>query len=123
MGRTLFFRLVLRKFSKLTKSKPIFSQCNIFTIKSITFSNLRFDFFSIIAKKSHSYQEQCSLYCSSSCFRVLLCTHYGTLRCFSTHFLKLKEIGVLRSVFPDYVISCDYVPSIFHLTMLLYCGF
>ena len=47
--------------------------------------------------------------CSSPCFLVLLCTHYGPLQCFSTYFRKLKEIGVLRSIFPDYVISCDYV--------------
>ena len=26
----------------------------------------------------------------------------------STYFRKLKEIGVLRPIFPDYVISCDY---------------
>ena len=46
--------------------------------------------------------------CSSLCFRVLLCTHYGPLQCFSTYFRKLKEIGVLRPIFPDYVNSCDY---------------
>ena len=26
----------------------------------------------------------------------------------STYFRKLKEIGVVRPIFPDYVISCDY---------------
>ena len=46
--------------------------------------------------------------CSSSCFLVLLCTHYGPLQCFSIKFHKLKEIGALRTIFPDYVISCDY---------------
>ena len=46
--------------------------------------------------------------CSSPCFLILLCTHYGPLQCFPTYFRKLKEIGVLRPVFPDYVISCDY---------------
>ena len=25
-----------------------------------------------------------------------------------TYFCKLKEIGVLRPIFPNYVISCDY---------------
>ena len=30
------------------------------------------------------------------------------MQCFSTYFRKLKEIGVLRPLFPDYVISCDY---------------
>ena len=41
------------------------------------------------------------------------CTHYGPLQWFSTYFRKLKETGVLRSIFPDYVISCDYVQDKF----------
>ena len=68
-----------------------------------------FDRFSIIAIKSQSNQEQCSLCCSSPCFCVLLCNHYGPLQCFSTSFRKLKEVGVLRPIFSDYVISFDYV--------------
>ena len=52
---------------------------------------------------------QCSLCCSSSYFRVLLCTHGGPLQCFSTYFGKLKEIEVLQPIFPDCVISCNYV--------------
>ena len=57
MARTLFFRMVFRKFSEITKSKPSFSQYNIFynyeffTILWITFLSLRFDLFSIIAKE------------------------------------------------------------------------
>ena len=47
--------------------------------------------------------------CSSPCFLFLLCTHYGPLQCFSAYFRKLKEIRVLRPVFTDNVISCDYV--------------
>ena len=31
------------------------------------------------------------------------------MKCFSRYFCKLKEIGVLRLIFPDYVISCEYV--------------
>ena len=45
--RWSFFRMVLRKFSEITDNKPIFSQYNI----NISFFNLRFDLFSIIAKK------------------------------------------------------------------------
>ena len=30
MARTLFFRMVFRKFSEITKNKPIFSQDKIF---------------------------------------------------------------------------------------------
>ena len=59
-------------------------------------------------QRSQSNQKQCSLCCSSPCFHVLLCTHYGSLQCFSTYFCKLKEIGVLGPIFLDYIISCDY---------------
>ena len=36
-------------------------------------------------------------------------TNYGLLQCFSLYFCKLKEIGILQPIFPDYVISCDDV--------------
>ena len=42
MARTLFFCMVFRKFSEITKIKPIFSQYNIV---------LRFNLFSINAKE------------------------------------------------------------------------
>ena len=58
---------------------------NQFLVSTIFFANL----------------EQCNLCCSWPCFRVLLCTHYGPLQCFSTYFRKLKEIGVLLPIFPD----------------------
>ena len=93
---------------KLLTTNQFLVSTILFTNINISFFNLRFDRFSIIAKKSQSNQEQCSLCCSSPCFCVLLCTHYGPLQCFSIHFRKLKEIGVLRPIFPDYVISCDY---------------
>ena len=102
MARTLFFRMVLRKFSEITSSKPIFSHFNIFYKLNVSFFSLRFDLCSIIAQKVNQIRN------NVVCFRVLLCTHYGPLQCFSTYFRKLKEIGVLRLVFPDYVISCDY---------------
>ena len=59
-------------------------------------------------QRSQSNQEQCSLCCSLPYFLVLLCTHYMPLQCFSPYFRKLEEIGVLRTIFPDYVISSDY---------------
>ena len=98
MARTLFFRMVFRKFSEITKNKPIFSQYNIFY-------NFQSAFWSLFNHRQRSQlnQEQCSMCCSSPCFLVLLCTHYGPLQCFSTYFRKLKEIGVLQPVFPDYV--------------------
>ena len=51
MARTLFFRMVLRKFSEITNNKPIFSQYNIFYNYEYFFFSLRFDLFSIIAKE------------------------------------------------------------------------
>ena len=100
MATTLHVRKVLRKFSEITNNKPIFynSQCNIFYNYEYFFNRQR----------SQSNQEQCSLCCGSPCFCVLLCTQYRPLQCFSTYFCKLKEIGVLRTIFPDHVISCDY---------------
>ena len=109
MTRTLFFRKVLRKFSEITNNKPIFSPCNIFYNYEYFFFQSAFWSLFNHRQRSQSNQEQCSMCCSSPCFLVLLCTHYGSLQCFSTYFRKLKEIGVLRPIFPDYVISSDYV--------------
>ena len=78
-----------------------------FTIMNISFFSLRFDLFSITAKEVNQIRNN-AVCCSSPCFLVLLCTHYGPLQCFSTYFRTLKEIGVLRPTIPDYVISCDY---------------
>ena len=109
MTRTLFFCMVFRKFSEITKNKPIFSQYNIFyNYEYFFFQSVFWSFFNH-RERSQSNQEQGSLCCSSPCFRVLLCTHYGPLKCFSTYFRKLKEIRVLRFIFPDYIISCHYV--------------
>ena len=115
-ARTLFFRMVFRKLSEITKNKPIFSQYNIFYNYEYFFFQSAFWSLFNHRQRSQSNQEQCSMCCSSPCFLVLLCTHYGPLQCFSTYFRKLKEIGVLRSLFSDNVISCDYVVSfIVHL--------
>ena len=99
MARTSFFRMVLRKSSKITTNKPIFSQNSI----SYNYEYFLFQcaFWSLFnqQQRSQSNQEQCSLCCSSPCFLVLLCTHYGPLWCFSTYFGKLKEIVVLRPIF------------------------
>ena len=107
MTRVLFFCMVLRKFSKIANSKPIFSQYNIFyNCESLFFQSAVWSLPNY-RQRSQPNQEQRSLCCSSPCFRVLLFTHYGPLQRFSTDFRKLKEIGVLRPIFPDYVISCD----------------
>ena len=51
MARTLFFPMVLKKFSEITKNKPIFSQHNIFYKYRFFFFNLRFHIFSNMAKQ------------------------------------------------------------------------
>ena len=99
----LFFGMVLRKFSEITNNKPIFSQYNIFYNYEYFFFQSAFWFLFNHRQRSQSNQKQCSLRCSSPCFLVLLCTHYGPLQCFSKYFRKLKEIGVLRPITPDYV--------------------
>ena len=97
----------------ITNKKPIFRQCNIFyNYEYFFFQSVFWSLFSQ-RQRSQSNKEQGSLSCSSPCFRVLLCTHYGPLQCFSTYFRKLKEIGVLRPIFPDYIISCDYDRALF----------
>ena len=121
MARTLFFRMVFRKFSEITNNKPIFSQYNIFYNYEYFFFQSAFWSLFNHCQRSQSNQEQCSMCCSSPCFLVLLCTHYGPLQCFSTYFRKLKEIGVLRPIFPDYVISCDYgLTIIIELSVLVW---
>ena len=107
MARILFFRMVLRKLSKITNNKPTFTQNNIFYSDEYFFFQSGFRSLFNHDQRSQSNQKQCNLCCGSSCFRVLLCIHYGPLQCFSTYFRKLKEIGVLRPIFPDYDFSCD----------------
>ena len=110
MTRTLFFHMVLRKISEITSNKLIFSQYN--TFYNCEYFFLQSAFWPLLnhGKKSQSNQEQCSLCCSSSCFIILLCTHYGQLPCFSTDFRTLKEAGVLR-------LMCFHT-MLFLLTML-----
>ena len=98
MVRTLFFRMVFRKFSEITKNKPIFSQYNIFSNYEYFFLQSAFWSLFNYHQRSQSNQEQCSMCCSLPYFLVLLCTHYGPLQCVSTYFRKLREIGVLPPV-------------------------
>ena len=51
MARTLFFRMVFRKFSEITKNKPIFIQYNVFYNYEYFYFSLPFDLFSISAKE------------------------------------------------------------------------
>ena len=109
IARILVFRILLRKFSQITNNKPTFSHCSIFYNYEYFFFQSAFWSLFNHRQRSQSNQEQCSLCCSSPCFRILLYTHYGPLQCFWTYFCKLKWIGVLRSIFRGYVISCNYI--------------
>ena len=93
---------------KLLKTNQFLVSTIFFTIMNISFFSLRFDLFSIIAKEVNQIRNNVVCVVAHLVFVLSLCTHYGPLQCFSTYFRKLKEIGVLRPIFPDYVISCDY---------------
>ena len=108
MATTLFFRMVLRIFLEITNNKPIFSQYNIFYNYEYFFFQSAFWSLFNHHQRSQSNQEQCSLCCNSPCFLVLLCTQYGPLQCFSTYFRKLKEIEVLRPIFPE-LLKCYFL--------------
>ena len=71
---------------------------------NISFLSLRFHLFSIIAKEFNQIRND--LVCVVARLVFFFALH--SLQCFSTYFRKLQEIGVLRPIFPDYVISCDY---------------
>ena len=68
MARTLFFRMVFRKFSEITNNKPIFSQYNIFYNY---FFSLRLDLFSIIAKEVNQMRN--NVVCVVACHIFLFC--------------------------------------------------
>ena len=90
----------------------------------ISFFSLRLDLFSIIAKEVN--QTRNNVVCVVARFVLLFCSALTTGRC--NTFRKLKEIGVLRPIFPDYFISCTYVkykeqlPLSIKIELLLYCA-
>ena len=118
MARALFFHIVLRKFMENTSNKPIFSQYNTFYKFKHIFSICVVIFFNQ-CEKSQSNQEQCSLCCSSPCFCVVarlvfvFCCTVTTGRCNAfQHIFVNKKVLLLRPIFPDYVVSCDYFFSL-----------
>ena len=93
MARTLFFRMVLRFFGnsrKLLTKNQFLNSTIFFTIMNIFFQSA-FWFISNHLQRIQWNQKQFSLCCSLPWFRVLLCTHYGSLHCFSTYFPKLNK--------------------------------
>ena len=73
MARTLFLRMVLRKFSEITNKKPIF------TIMNISFFSLRFDLFSIIAKEVNQIRN--NAVCAVARYVFLFCCALTTGGC------------------------------------------
>ena len=96
---------------KLLTANQFLVSTIFFTIMNISFFNLGFDLFSVMVKEVNQIRKKSSLCFSSPSFRVLLCTHYGPLECFSTYFCKLKEIGVLRPVFPLLFLMTMFIRS------------
>ena len=72
MARTLFFRMVLRKFSEINNNKPIFSQYNMFY-------KYKYDLFSIITKKVNEIRN--SVVCILARLAFVFCCALTTGRC------------------------------------------
>ena len=79
VARTLFFRMVLRKFSEITNNKQIFSQYNIFSIVNISLFSLRLDLFSIIDKEVNQIRK--NVVCIAARLVFLFCCAPTTGRC------------------------------------------
>ena len=79
MARTLFIRMVLRKLSEITNNKPILTSTIFFTIMNISFFNLRFDLFSIIAKKVNQIRK--NVVCVVARLVFVFCYALTTGRC------------------------------------------
>ena len=103
--------MVLRKFSENTNNKPSLVSTIFFTNINISFFNLCFDLFSIIAEKVN--QSRNNIVCVVARHVFVFCCALTRVHCnaFQHIFCKLTEIGVLRPIFPDYVISCAYVKA------------
>ena len=75
-----------------------------FTIMNIPFFNLRFDLFLIVAKVVNQIRNNAA--CVVGRLVFVFCCALTTGRC--NAFQHIFKIGVLRPIFPDYIISCDY---------------
>ena len=75
---------------------------------NISFFNLCFHLFSIVTKKVNQIRSNVVFVVARLVFVFCGATTTGRCNAFSKYFRKLKEIGVLRPIFPDYAISGDY---------------
>ena len=94
---------------KLLKTNQFLVSVIFFTILNISFINLRFALFSIITKEVN--QIRINVVCVTARLVSLFCCALTAGRCNAAWFRKLKEIGVSRPIFPDYVISFNYVKT------------
>ena len=78
LTRTLFFRMVLRKFSEITNNKFLVSTV-FFTIMNISLFSLRFDLFSVITKEVNQVKN--NVVCIVACVVFLFCCVLSTGRC------------------------------------------
>ena len=86
---------------KLLKTNQFLVSAIFFTIMNIFFFSFRFDLFSIIGN---------NVVCIVARLVFLFCCALTTGHCNAfQHNFEVEEIEALRPVFPDYVISCDYV--------------
>ena len=91
MARALFFLTVFRKFSEITKKKPILVSTIFFTIMNISFFTLRFDLFLIIAKEVNQIRNNVVWVAARLIF--LFCCALTTGRCnaFRHNFVNQKK--------------------------------
>ena len=79
MVRTLFFRMVFRKFLEITKKTQFLVSAISCTIMNISFFSMRFDFFSIIAKEISQIRN--TVVCVVARLVFLFCCALTTGRC------------------------------------------
>ena len=86
---------------KLLKINQFLISTIFYTIMNISFFSLLFHLFSIITKEVNQIRN--NAVCFVALLVFLFCCALTTSRCnaFQHIFLKLKEIGVLRSIFSD----------------------
>ena len=102
--------MVLRNFSEITNSKPIFRQYNIFynyEYQSISIINLRFDLFSIIPKEVNQIRNNVVCVVARFVFMFCCALTMGHCNAFQHIFVNYNKSEFYGPYFQN-VISCDY---------------
>ena len=106
MARTYFSVWYLGNSQKLLTTNQFLVSTVFFIIMNISFFSVRFDLLSTIAKEGSQIRDMAVM--ARLVFLFCCALNMGCSNAFQHTFRKLKEIGVLRSIFPGNVISSDY---------------